>query len=586
MKIAIAILLSILLFSSAQTQYYLRGEIRDEKDNPLPNARIILHSTGYLYFSGTSGAFGIQTSRQIDSVTISLDGYQTASIRLASSKYEQIKLKNMNASANIQRNKLVSFTKNLKLEDRENWTVGGETYSSILENEFIPSRKYPETGFAIHTNKASYSNLRRFLNMGTEVPPDAVRTEELLNYFNFGYTAPPADSVFGFNSQVSDCPWNPENQLLFLQINARKIDPEKIPPANLVFLIDISGSMDMPNRLPLLKSSFKLLVDNLREKDTVTIVVYGSTVGVWMTPTSGKEKEKIRKSIEDLYPGGPTPGESGIRTAFRVAKSQFIKNGNNRVILATDGDFNVGQNTEEELDKLITQHQQYGIYLTCLGVGMGNYKDSKLEVLAKKGNGNFAYLDNEREGEKILVKELTQTLYTVADDAFVSIQFNPELVREYRLIGFDNKLKVLTDSLSEVEGGEVGSGHSLIALFEITPQPEHTNTFYEKEGLAKVKVQFKKPKDSLVSVTTYKCPLELSAFDELPPCYRFAASVALFGSLVKNSKYTRRVNFTDAWLLANQSYNANDAVQKEFLTLIDKAKKIYSRGKKRRKTDG
>ena len=217
---------------------------------------------------------------------------------------------------------------------------------------------------------------------------------------------------------------------------------------------------------------------------------------------------------------------------------------------------------------------------------MGNYKDSKLEVLAKKGNGNFAYLDNEREGEKILVKELTQTLYTVADDVLVSIQFNPELVREYRLIGFDNKLKVLTDTMSEVEGGEVGSGHSLIALFEITPQPENTNSFYEKDGLANVKIQYKKPNDSLHSSTTYKCPFQLSAFDELPSCYRFAASVALFGSLVKNSKYTRRVNFTDAWLLANQSYNSNDAVQKEFLTLIEKAKKIYSRGKKRKKTDG
>ncbi len=586
LKHAIAILFFVILFSSAQTQYYLRGEVRDEKDNPLPNARIILHSTGYLYYSGTSGAFGIQTTRLIDSVTISLDGYQTASMRIASSKYEQIKLKNMNASASIQRNKLVSFTKNLKLEDRENWTVGSETYSSLIENEFVTSRKYPETGFAIHTNKASYSNVRRFLNMGTEVPPDAVRTEELLNYFNFGYTEPPPDSVFGFNSHLSECPWSPEHQLLFLQINAKKLDPEKIPPANLVFLIDISGSMDMPNRLPLLKSSFKLLVDNLREKDTVTIVVYGSTVGVWMTPTSGKEKDKIRKSIESLYPGGPTPGESGIRTAFRVAKSQFIKNGNNRVILATDGDFNVGQNSEEELDKLVTQHQQYGIYLTCLGVGMGNYKDSKLEVLAKKGNGNFAYLDNEREGEKILVKELTQTLYTVADDAFVSIQFNPELVREYRLIGFDNKLKVLTDSLSEVEGGEVGSGHSLIALFEIMPQLESTNTFYEKDGLAKVKIQYKKPNDSLLRMTTYKCSTQFTEFNELPSCYRFAASVALFGSLVKNSKYTRRVNFTDAYTLANQSYNANDAVQKEFLTLIDKAKKIYARGKKRKRSDG
>jgi len=318
----------------------------------------------------------------------------------------------------------------------------------------------------------------------------------------------------------------------------------------------------------------------------VTIVVYGSSVGVWMPPTSGKEKEKIRKSIEDLYPGGPTPGESGIRTAFRVAKSQFIKNGNNRVILATDGDFNVGQNSEDELDKLITQHQQFGIYLTCLGVGMGNYKDSKLEVLAKKGNGNFAYLDNEREGEKILVKELTQTLYTVADDAFVSIQFNPDLVREYRLIGFDNKLKVLTDTTSEVEGGEVGSGHSLIAMFEIMPQLESINTFYEKDGLANVKIQYRKPNDSLLRTTSYKCSTQYSEFNDLSSCYRFATSVALFGSLVKNSKYTRRVNFSDAYELASQSYNANDAIQKEFITLIEKAKKIYSKGKKRKKVEG
>src|SRR6185295_12071347 len=202
---------------------------------------------------------------------------------------------------------------------------------------------------------------------------------------------------------------------------------ESIPPSNLVFLVDVSGSMDMPNRLPLLKSAFKLLVDNLREKDTVSIVVYGSSVGVWLQPTSGNEKEKIRKSIEDLYPGGATAGESGIRTAYRIAKNQFIKNGNNRVILATDGDFNVGQATEDELEKMITQHQQWGIYLTCLGVGMGNYKDSKLEVLARKGNGNFAYLDNEKEAEKVLVKEFTQTLYTVADDASVDIKFNSNL---------------------------------------------------------------------------------------------------------------------------------------------------------------
>ncbi len=210
----------------------------------------------------------------------------------------------------------------------------------------------------------------------------------------------------------------------------------------------------MPNRLPLLKSAFKLLVDNLREKDTISIVVYGSTVGVWLTPTSGKEKNKIRKAIEDLNPGGATPGQSGILSAYRLAKSQFIAGGNNRVILATDGDFNIGQTTEEQLEQLIISHQETGIYLTCLGVGMGNYKDSKLEVLAKKGNGNFAYLDNEVEAEKVLVKELTQTLYSVADDASLSIKFNDEYVKEYRLIGYDNKFKALADSIMEVEGGK------------------------------------------------------------------------------------------------------------------------------------
>ncbi|MFM9910265.1 MAG: vWA domain-containing protein, partial [Chitinophagaceae bacterium] len=386
MKNGLAILILSVCFTSLHAQYYLRGEIRDEKNLPVLNVKILLHSTKYIYSSGIGGAFGIMIEKSTDSITLSLEGYLTVSVKVDASNYQQLVMKMLYASAGISRNRLVSITKNLKLEDRENWTVGGETYSSLLENEFVEAKKFPETGFAIHTDKASYSNIRRFLNMNTMVPPDAVRTEEVLNYFNFTYQAPSKDSMFGFQSYLSDCPWNSESKLLFLHICARKLDPEKIPPSNLVFLIDVSGSMDLPNRLPLLKSAFKLLVDNLREKDTVSIIVYGSTVGVWLQPTSGIEKDKIRKSIEELFPGGSTPGESGIRSAYRLAKSQFIKGGNNRVILATDGDFNVGQVSEDELDKLITQHQQLGIYLTCLGVGMGNYKDSKLEVLAKKGN--------------------------------------------------------------------------------------------------------------------------------------------------------------------------------------------------------
>jgi Ca-activated chloride channel family protein len=580
LKKNILIFLLLVVQATAFTQFYLRGEVKDEMNTPLPNARIRLHSTGYIYYSGTGGAFGITTSKKIDSVTVHMDGYHPLALQLDATKYQSITLKMLYASADIRKNRLLSFTKNLRPEDRENGGASGETYTSQVENEFVTARKYPETGFAIHTDKAAYSNIRRFLNMGTTIPSDAVRVEELLNYFNFSYTAPQKDSVFAFDSYVSDCPWNPNNQLLFLNVCAKKIEPEKIPPSNLVFLIDVSGSMDMPNRLPLLKSAFKLLVDNLREKDTISIVVYGSTTGVWLIPTSGKEKEKIRKAIEELNPVGATPGESGIRAAYRVAKSQFIPNGNNRVILATDGDFNIGQSTEDELEKLITQHQQSGIYLTCLGVGMGNYKDSKLEVLAKKGNGNFAYLDNEKEAEKVLVKELTQTLYTVADDAYLNIQFNSNLVNEYRLIGYDNKLKALADTLSEVEGGEVGSGLSLIVLFELTPHFGKLDS-YSRDPVAKVMVHYRNPSDSTHRIAYYNCTSAITEFGDLPTCHQFAASVTMFALLLKESKYSKRYSWNDAIILAHQSHNPKDPLQTEFIAMIEKAKKIYLKSRKK-----
>jgi Ca-activated chloride channel family protein len=319
-------------------------------------------------------------------------------------------------------------------------------------------------------------------------------------------------------------------------------------------------------------------VNNLRDKDTISIVVYGSTIGVWLQPTSGREKEKIRKSIEELYPGGSTPGESGIRTAYNLAKSQFIKGGNNRVILATDGDFNVGQTSDDELEKLITLHQQSGIYLTCLGVGMGNYKDSKLEVLAKKGNGNFAYLDNEREAEKVLVKELTQTLYSVADNAFLNIDFNSKLVKQYRLIGFDNKWKALVDSVNELDGGEVGSGHSIMALFEIEPTRSP-----DKGALANINVRYRLPNDTLQRYTSYRCPYNVTPFASLPPTYRFASSVAMFAALLKESKYARTYSWSEVMKLATDSEDVQDAVQKEFITIIEKAKKIYGRERKKRR---
>ncbi len=543
-----------------------------------------MRSTGYVYYSGSSGGFGIVSTKQEDSVVVSFDGYQEQHLKLSGLIYSTIVLKLQRAAGNLHKSRLASLTKDMHWDEKHNWSVGGETYSNLLENEFIPAKKFPETGFAINTDKAAYSNMRRFINMGSTVPPDAVRIEELLNYFNFGYNDPPKDSVFNFDSYLTDCPWHPDNELLYLKVCARKVNMEKVPASNLVFLVDVSGSMDMPNRLPLLKSAFKLMINNLREKDTVSIVVYGGSVGVWLQPTCGTEKDKIARAVEDLYPGGATPGASGIHAAYSLAKSQFIKGGNNRVILATDGDFNIGQANEDELENLITLHRQSGIYLTCLGVGMGNYKDSKLEILAKKGNGNFAYLDNEKEAEKILVKELTQTLYTVADDAYLSVHFNAGLVKDYRLIGFDNKLKAVSDSLSELEGGEVGSGHTLMAIFEIVPTYANIAAADNpgKEPLAHAVVNYRCPNDSSKKVSAFTVPFIFTAFNDLPSCHRFAASVVEFSMLLKNSPYAKTISWSDAIILASESHNVNDPVQKEFITLVEKAKKIYGKGKKKR----
>ncbi|HMH32044.1 MAG TPA: YfbK domain-containing protein, partial [Puia sp.] len=257
-----------------------------------------------------------------------------------------------------------------------------------------------------------------------------------------------------------------------------------------------------------------------------------------------------------------------------------------RVILATDGDFNVGQTSDDDLEKLITMHKQWGIYLTCLGVGMGNYKDSKLEVLAKKGNGNFAYLDDEKEAEKVLMNEFAETIYAVADDAHVEIHFNDDIVRSYRLIGFDNKLSALYDSTSEILGGEVGSGHSLVALFEITPTTQGIDDYHPgKKGFARTVLHYKLPNDSVARRSYYDCPFQITPFNDLPACYRFATATAIFGSLLKKSRFMARVNWDDALELANQSYDPNDLAQKDFLLLVEKAKKIYGKEKKRKKAN-
>jgi Ca-activated chloride channel homolog len=579
-RIAYMILTLLCPVLAAAQQFYIKGQVKDEGGVPLQNVTMLLHSSGYLYKSGSDGSFGILTPKKIDTLTIFREGYQKDRRVIQSDKFNDIILKKAVVIKNTAPNKLSSLTQNLKREEQQLWFTGDETYASIVENNFIDAISYPNTGMSLNVDRASYSNIRRFLTMNSQVPPDAVRIEEMLNYFNLDYKEPPDDKPFEITTTLTNCPWNKNNQLLFAQIASKKLALDKIPQSHLVFLIDVSGSMDMPNRLPLLKSGFKGLVNNLRQTDTVSIVVYGGSVGIALLPTSGGEKEKIFKIIDSLQPGGSTPGESGIKLAYSIARNHFIKDGNNRVILATDGDFNVGLRKEEDLEELISSQRNAGIYLTCLGIGMGNYKDSKIQTLAQKGNGNFAYIDSYREAEKILMKEFMQTLYTVADDAFLSVQFNPQFVKEYRLIGFDNKIGAIKDVSANVEGGEIGSAFSLIVAFELKPVEGFQKQVTDP---ATYLLRYQNTANNTACEMSEKPQLLFTPFPQLANSFKFASSVIMFGSLLRNSKHVKEVTWNDIINIAKPSIEAKNYSQVEFLELVELAKKLY--GKKRKKDE-
>ncbi|MDB5199951.1 MAG: hypothetical protein JWO92_1914 [Chitinophagaceae bacterium] len=575
--------LFLILYFNLPAQYYIRGEVKNEKNEPLQNVKIYLHSNRLLYFSGNTGGFGILTSKFFDSLTFNADGYEPKSISVKADTYQEVNLKLLFPNTTLQKQTLISISGGMDNNDDRN-AFGNESYSNLIENNFIKADKFPATEFSLRVDKASYTNIRRFINQKTTVPVDAVRIEEMLNYFNLNYKEPSENKTFNIESQVTSCPWNNNHQLLFINVSAKKLNFDKVPPGNFVFLIDVSGSMDLPNRLPLLKTSFQSLVKNLRDKDTISIVTYGGSVGIWLPPTSGAEKQKIIKAIEELNAAGDTPGEAALRAAYKLAKNTFIEGGNNRIILATDGDFNVGQTTEKELEELITKERQSGIYLTCLGVGMGNYKDSKIEALAKRGNGNFAYLDDIKEGEKILVKELTQTLYTVANDVSMNVRFNPEMVKEYRLLGYDNKKNVITDSSSTLEGGEIGSASGITAIFEIIPTED--NLYYDdpflQDDIAAVKLNYRLPNDSTRQCYEYICTDNYKDFKNIPPDLKFATSLTMFSLLLRGSKYASFASWNDVEKIAKESANADNYLQNEFLTIVDNAKKLYSKKSKKK----
>lgn len=582
MKKAFWILLFFAIHSCLFSQYYLHGEVRDEKGRLLPDVKIYLQSKGTVPFSsGSSGLFGINSSLQVDTITLCSNGYAVLRKPISTIQYQVLILKMLPANASRMIHKLSSKTVNLITDNNLRFSDLGESYSSLSENNFITAAVYPETGFVINVDRASYSNIRRFLMNEMTVPVDAVRIEEMLNYFDLRSNKTTDDSrKFECQTTLTSCPWNKENQLLFININAPKLNLDSVASSNLVFLIDVSGSMERPNRLPLLQTAFKLLVENLRQKDTVTIVTYGGGVNVPLSATSGAEKQKINNVLDSLYADGDTPGEGAIRTAYTMAKRSFIKNGNNRIILATDGDFNVGQTSEKDLEDLVIFQRQSGIYLTCLGVGMGNYKDSKLETLATKGNGNFAYLDNIAEAEKVLVTEFTKTIYSVANDAFTTVTFNPGLVKSYRIIGYDNKKEEAGDQSDELEGGEVGSGHFTTAIFEIT---RGENTIDSAVNLAQLTLQYRLPgNDTAIVYQKFSVNGLARNFESAPDKIKFATAVTMFGTLLKHSKYARSYTYNDVLALALQCADMTSPIQQEFITLVQKARKLNNYRKKRR----
>jgi len=461
-----------------------------------------------------------------------------------------------------------------------------EEYDAINENIFHDALRNPLSTFSIDVDAASYSNMRRFISNGQRPPKDAVRIEEMINYFDYDYTQPKGDDPFSIYTEISTAPWNAMHKLIHIGLQGKKIPTASLPASNLVFLIDVSGSMSDENKLPLLKASFRLLVEQLREQDRVAIVVYAGAAGLVLPSTSGAEKKKIIAALENLEAGGSTAGGQGIKLAYAVAKENFKTGGNNRVILATDGDFNVGESSNASMEQLVEEKRKDGVFLTALGYGMGNYKDSKMEVLADKGNGNYAYIDNILEAQKVLVNEFGGTLFTIAKDVKLQIEFNPARVKAYRLIGYENRMLKNEDfNNDKKDAGELGSGHTVTALYEIIPagvesefykmdelkyqKPKGDASAIKSDELMTVKFRYKKPDGEVSKLIVHALNDNDLSLNKTSDDFRWSASVAAFGMLLRESEYVKDFTFEDVLQLAQSAKGKDtEGYRIEFINLV------------------
>jgi Ca-activated chloride channel family protein len=472
---------------------------------------------------------------------------------------------------------------------RQRGDFNTEAYENIIDNPFLDVTQNPLSTFSIDVDTASYSNVRRFLDSGSLPPKDAVRIEELVNYFDYDYKGPKNDKPFAAHFEITEAPWKPEHKLLRIGLKGREIAPGKRPDSNLVFLLDVSGSMADENKLPLVKQSMNLLVDQLTESDRVAIVVYAGDTRVHLSSTSGDQKEKLRHAIERLHAGGSTSGASGIQLAYQTAKENFIQNGVNRVILATDGDFNVGITNHGDLARLIEEKAKGGIFLSALGFGMGNYKDSTLELLANKGRGNYAYIDTLNEAKKVLVEQINSTLVTIAKDVKIQVEFNPRRVSSYRLIGYEDRLMAKEDFNDDAkQAGVIGAGHAVTALYELVPvgvseskpgvdplkyqTPSQPSTNADSDELLTVKIRSKEPEKDKSVLSEFSVKESKEKFNNASQDFRFAASVAAFGMVLRDSPFKGNADLERAleWAKSGKGEDRH-GYRQEFIRLIHRA---------------
>lgn len=577
------------------------GTVTDENNRPLIGANVSIEKSRKGTVTNEHGKYSIEAI-QGDIIRFSYIGYKTQKVK-ANRKIIDVKLypdNNLlmeecvitsdevsNRAISSKQMAVRSLGMPALIYDRY---ANREEYNHNAENRFKSPVKDPLSTFSIDVDAASYSNIRRFINQGEMPPKDAVRIEEMINYFNYNYPKPTGNDPVRITTEVGICPWNKTHRLVQIGLKAREIENPNLPASNFVFLIDVSGSMFGPTRLELVKSSLRLLVNNLREKDRVAIVTYCGDARVALPSTPGNERQKIKDALETLTAGGSTAGGAGIKEAYRIAQKNFIAQGNNRIILCTDGDFNVGASSETELENLIESKRKSGIFLTVLGYGMGNYKDNKMQILAQKGNGNHAYIDNIQEANKVLVNEFGSTMYAVAKDVKLQVEFNPAKVQSYRLVGYETRMLNNEDFNDDTkDAGEMGAGHTVTALYEIIPTGTPGNIPGSVDPLkyqsqTNVNAQTSNSSELLTVKLRYKTPEEEKSKkieksvtdmgkDNVSPDFRFASAVAMFAQLLKDSDFKGEATYDKVIETANKGLSFDpEGYRAEFVCLVQSAK--------------